>query len=106
MIQLEAKLRWKDAKNYYIYTYNNKSSKYITTPDLQSLDTYELECVRDIIYNWFDINEKELSQEKKEKIAQIVLKNYNRIKYGAFIDYNFNRKEIQEYHRDEFFYEN
>lgn len=65
------------------------------------LDIYTIECVRDIIYWWFEYCHKELTKEKKNKIAKIVGLNFHREKYYKFIDYNFNRPEHIEYLKKE-----
>jgi len=60
-------------------------------------DIYTIECVRDIIYWWFELLNKKLTKEKKERIAKIVGLNFHREKYCKFIDYNFNRPEYRKW---------
>ena len=90
------KPNWKEIIAYNTRYHKNDTPKHLITPNLESLDSYTMECVRDIIYNWFKINEKILSKERKEKIAQLVLEHFHRIKYPSFIDYNFSRPEIMK----------
>ena len=90
---------WKEIIAYNTINHKNDTQKHLITPNLKSLDSFTMECVRDIIYKWFKINDKALSKKRKDKIAQLVLKHFHRIKYSSFIDYNFSRPEIQEFHR-------
>lgn len=58
------------------------------------LDLYTIECVRDLIYWWFEeYCHKKLSKERKDRIAKIVGLNYHHDKYCKFIDYGFNHPE-------------
>lgn len=67
----------------------------------QFLDNYTMECVRDLIYWWFEFKEKKLSKKRKEKIAKLVLINFDRKKYHKFVDYGFNRPEYVEWLKKE-----
>ena len=57
-------------------------------PRANFLSSYTMECVRNMIYLRFKLNNKQLSQEKKERIAKLILINYDKKKYSKFIDYN------------------
>lgn len=58
-----------------------------------SMDIYTMECVRDLIYWWFNFVGKELSKERKNRIAKIVGLNFHKERYTRFINYGFNHPE-------------
>lgn len=63
-----------------------------------SMDLYTIECVRDLIYWWFEVYcHKILTSEKKERIAKLVGLNFHRKRYCKFIDYGFNHPAYIEY---------
>lgn len=58
----------------------------------EAMSNYTIECVRDIIYKWFEyVGKRKLTEQRKDKIAWLCYCNYQHNRYAKFIDLNFNK---------------